>query len=105
MVDEVEGLPAAQLGRNIRDFGALPELLGMLNRHDTRQDALRVIGNLASDAVDVNARETKQMLYELRGFEQVIPHIWCAASLAPLAFSRTSVSLAPSRQDASRPHL
>ena len=81
MVDEVEGVHAAQLGRNIRDFGALPELLDMLGRDDTRQDALRVIGNLASDAVDLNARETKQMIYELRGFDRVLPLIWAEDEL------------------------
>lgn len=76
LVDEVEGHQAAELGRTIRDFGALPELLKMVDRRETRQDALRVIGNLASDAVDVDARETKRMIYELNGFQRVLPLIW-----------------------------
>ena len=37
MVDEVEGEKAAKLGRCIRDFGALPELLFMLHRPETTQ--------------------------------------------------------------------
>jgi len=76
LVDEVEGASAVQLGRTIRDFGALPELLNMLQWPLTRQPALRVIGNLASEAVDRNARLTKEMIYELKGFERILPLIW-----------------------------
>ncbi len=76
IVDNVEGGKAQAVGAAIRDFGAMQPLLEMLKREDTQQDALRVIGNLASEAVDARAEETKILLHELGGFDEVLPLIY-----------------------------
>ena len=75
IIDRSEGNRAAAVGEAIRDFGAAEPLLDLLDRPDTLQGALRVIGNLASDAVDAQAEETKHLLHELGGFRRVLPCI------------------------------
>lgn len=76
LVDRAEGETAEAVGKTIRDFGAMATLLDLLDRSQTQQDALRVIGNLASGAVDPQANETKALLHELGGFPRVLPLIY-----------------------------
>ena len=75
IVDRAEGVAAEAVGQSIRDFGAMEPLLELLERPETQQDALRVLGNLASNAVDVHAAETKRLLHELGAFPRVLPLI------------------------------
>ena len=46
----------------------------MLERGATQLYAVRVIGNLASQSVDANANETKDLLYERGAFPRVSVH-------------------------------
>ena len=52
LVDSAEGEVAQAVGAALRDFGAMEPLIELLDRPETQQDALRVIGNLSSNAVD-----------------------------------------------------
>lgn len=79
IIDEAEGERAQAVGAAIRDFGCLAPLIEMLSREETQQDALRVIGNLASEAVDARAEETKTLLRELNGFDAVLPLIFSSS--------------------------
>ena len=59
-------------------------LLDLLERPDTQQDALRVLGNLASNAVDSRAEETKRLLHDLGAFPRVLPLIHSQRDLIAL---------------------
>ena len=73
LVDSTEGLKAQAVGAAIRDFGGVQPLLDLLAHERTQQDALRVLGNLASNEVDAAAEETKALLHELGAFPRVLP--------------------------------
>jgi len=75
LIDEATAEEAQQLGVCVRDFGALDALLALLDRPSTEQDALRVIGNLASNAVDPNAADTKRLLFEMGAFDKILQRI------------------------------
>ena len=75
LIDDATAIQAQQLGECIRDYGALEALLNLLERPNTEQDALRVIGNLASNAVDPNAADTKRLLFELGAFDKILRRI------------------------------
>ena len=72
IVDRCEGDAAEAVGRAIRDFGAIDPLLLLLDEEQTQQDTLRVIGNLASNAVDRCADETKRLLHDFNAFPRVL---------------------------------
>ena len=77
MVDHAEGDTANAVGKAIRDFGAMSPLLDLLDQPGGGQEyALRVIGNLASNAVDSHAEETKRLLHDLGAFPRVLPLIY-----------------------------
>ena len=69
---DVQREAAVAVGQAVRDFGAIGPLLELLDRQETQQDALRVIGNLASNAVDKQADETKRLLHEFDAFPRVL---------------------------------
>jgi hypothetical protein len=78
IIDRAEGVEAAAVGQCIRDFGVMAPLLELLNGPATRQDALRVLGNLASNAVDPHAESTKQLLHELGAFPRIVQLLYIA---------------------------
>lgn len=75
LIDEATADDAKALGEYLRDREALTALLGLLEQSNTEQDALRIIGNLASNAVDPNAADTKRMLFELGAFDKILQRI------------------------------
>ena len=75
LIDDASPEDAKILGEFVRDYGALEALLVLLDRPASEQDALRVIGNLASNAVDPNAADTKRLLFELGAFERILRRI------------------------------
>ena len=75
LIDEATIDEAQQLGECVRNFGALEALLNLLERPQTEQDALRIIGNLASNAVDPNAADTKRLLFEMGAFDKILQRI------------------------------
>lgn len=80
LIDEATAEEAESLGACMRDFGALEALVMLLDRPCTEQDALRIIGNLASNAVDPHAATTKRLLFEMGVFEKVLERIWSTTS-------------------------
>ena len=76
LIDDATTDEAKQLGECVRDHGALEALLTLLERPSTEQDALRVLGNLASNAVDPNAADTKRMLFEMGAFDTILQRIY-----------------------------
>ena len=75
LVDRSQGLRAAAIGQAIRDSRALAVLVELVDVADTQIDALRVIGNLASEDVDAQADLTRRRLRELKLLERVLPKI------------------------------
>ena len=75
LIDDATAEEAKHLGEYVRDYGALEPLVALLERPTTEQDALRVIGNLASNAVDPNAADTKRLLFEMGAFDRILQRI------------------------------
>ena len=61
LIDESTANEAQALAASIRECGALRHLLQLVDHPSSESDALRVIGNLASNAVDPQAFETKRL--------------------------------------------
>ena len=76
LIDGANGDDAMRLAAFLRSSNSLELLVELLDRTATQQDALRILGNLASSAVDVNAAETKQLLDRLGAFPRVLPLIY-----------------------------
>ena len=87
IVDLHVGQSAAELGGKIREYGGIEVLLKILHRpstsqaqysHAAAQDALFVISSLASDTFEKDAKETKKLIHEMGGFQQLLRMIRCA---------------------------
>ena len=52
------------------------KLFDCLERKESTADALHAIGNLASDSVDPNAGETRELVREGGGYHKVLDKIW-----------------------------
>ena len=98
LIDEASGVQALELGARVRGGGTLEVLLALLDRPSTQQDALRVIGNLASNAVDQNAADTKRMLSDLGAFPRILRLIY-AQSLATVVYALGTVQNMCARRD------
>ena len=79
LIDGSTAAEAEAVGACVRECGALEPLLNLLDRPCTEQDALRIIGNLASNAVDPQAVETKRLLFELGAFPMVLRRIFSSS--------------------------
>ncbi|MDC0525560.1 hypothetical protein OAO87_01080 [bacterium] len=90
LIDQAEGAAAEAVGKAIRESGTMATLLRLVDRPQTQQDALRVIGNLASSAVDAHAEETKSLLHELGALPRVLPLIH-ASSPATVVYALGAV--------------
>ena len=82
LVDDAEGETANAIGNMVRDSGGFSPLLDLLDHPEEGQDyALRVIGNLASNAVDSHAEETRRLLHDLGAFPRVLPLIYSQSTV------------------------
>ena len=90
LIDHAVGEEAMRLASYLRGAGCLAPLLALLENHRTQQDALRILGNLASSAVDAQAAETKRLLDELGAFERILPLIY-AQSVTTVVYALGSV--------------
>ena len=103
IVDQAEGVTAAAVGKAIRDFGAFERLLELLERPETVTEALRVIGNLASNAVDPSADETKRLLHEMGAFPRILrKRGWFGVHTSLAIFSTCAGAHAQIQQTAAR---
>ena len=80
LVDRSSGTEAERLAACIRDTGSLRPLVELVRHPTMHQDALRILGNLASSAVDPNAAETKRLLRNLDAFAIILPLIYSHSS-------------------------
>ena len=90
LIDRVIGDEAERLASYLRENGCLAPLLTQLENPRAQQDALRIIGNLASSAVDAQAAETKRLLDELGAFQRILPLIY-AQSVTTVVYALGSV--------------
>lgn len=76
VVDLAEGEWATVLGEWARTTGALEAILELISQDapHVHVPAMRILGNLSSDAVDARSRETKERVRELQGFPRLLPH-------------------------------
>ena len=61
------GNDGSTVGRAVRETGALPDLRDALSNMETRENALLVLSNLVSDAVDAGSKSTKNSLMRCEG--------------------------------------
>ena len=78
LLDQSSQIEARTVCARVCDSGNLKRVLGLLRiaDSDATRHALRLVGNMASDAVDAHAPITKRRLLELGAFELVVPHLW-----------------------------
>jgi len=78
-LDTAEGASASAIGSLVRTSGALRIVLQLVSHPDRKIHcmALYVLGNLSSDAVYPQSWRTKASVKELKGFERVLPYVWC----------------------------
>ena len=76
VVDVAEGELATVLGEWARTSGALEAVLVLISHAESHVHvpAMRILGNLSSDAVDAYSRETKERVRQLDGFPRLLPH-------------------------------
>ena len=80
IVDTSFGDEASELCEYLRQQGVVRALTELLGRAEPslHQPALRLVGNLASEAVDPRAALTKAEFKELGGFEKLLPYLFAA---------------------------
>ena len=83
IVDSAFGDEAIAVCRFLRERGGIENLISLVEHSDEwlYQTSLLVIGNLATDAVDPFAEETKKKLKSIGGFEKLLPHLYSQNAL------------------------
>ena len=78
IIDSAFGDEAAYVCQFLRDNDGINNLLAMVENPDEwlHQTSLLVIGNVATEALDPNAAETKRKIKEVGGFEKMLPHLY-----------------------------
>ncbi len=78
LIDAAEGDWASALGRYARSAGIVADLVELVGHDDAEicAIALRVLGNLCSDAVDPQSGATKEVVREHNGFPRLLPHCY-----------------------------
>ena len=80
IIDTIYDSEAVSPCRLLREQGVTAVIVELLGQQDAavHQPALRLIGNLASEAVDTNAMQTKLEFRKLGGFDLLLPHLFSA---------------------------
>jgi len=65
-----------RLGHELRESKAVPKLLALLQHNSAREDVIFVIANLASDSIDPEAGQTRQMLHAHGAIKKVLPSLY-----------------------------
>ena len=78
LIDAAEGERASALGRHVRSAGIVADLVELVGHDDAEICALaiRVLGNLCSDAVDPQSSVTKEVVRKHNGFPRLLPHCY-----------------------------
>ena len=78
LIDAAEGERASALGRHVRSAGIVADLVELVGHDDAEICALaiRVLGNLCSDAVDPQSSATKEVVRKHNGFPRLLPHCY-----------------------------
>ena len=76
LIDAAEGEWATALGSFVRSAGIVSDLVDLIDHDDAEIYALamRVLGNLCSDAVDPQSSATKEVVRTYNGFSRLLPH-------------------------------
>ena len=76
LIDAAEGEWATALGSFVRSAGIVSDLVDLIDHDDAEIYALamRVLGNLCSDAVDPHSSATKEVVRTYNGFSRLLPH-------------------------------
>ena len=78
LIDAAEGEWASALGSYVRSAGIIGDLVDLIDHDDAEICALaiRVLGNLCSDAVDPQSSITKEVVRKHNGFPRLLPHCY-----------------------------
>ena len=78
LIDAAEGEWASALGSFVRSAGIVADLVELVGHDDAEICALaiRVLGNLCSDAVDPQSSVTKEVVRKHNGFPRLLPHCY-----------------------------
>ena len=78
LIDAAEGEWATALGSFVRSAGIVSDLVDLIDHDDAEIYALamRVLGNLCSDAVDPHSSATKEVVRTYNGFSRLLPHCY-----------------------------
>ena len=78
LIDAAEGEWATALGSFVRSAGIVSDLVDLIDHDDAEIYALamRVLGNLCSDAVDPQSSATKEVVRTYNGFSRLLPHCY-----------------------------
>ena len=78
LIDAAEGEWASALGSFVRSAGIVADLVDLIDHEDAEICALaiRVLGNLCSDAVDPQSSATKEVVRKHNGFARLLPHCY-----------------------------
>eukprot|EP00900_Chrysochromulina_parva_P005507 jgi/Chrpa1/14958/Chrysochromulina_OHIO_Genome00024020-RA len=79
LVDLIDGLPTAELlsvCAELRESGACAMLVKLLAVPALHEDALLVLSNIAADAVDVHAKQTRELLKREDVMNSIFPYLW-----------------------------
>ena len=68
------------ISKRVRQTKSMPLVVGCLSRQDTALCALHVLGKLAAaEEIGPEGTRSRELIRELRGFEQVLPFLWASA--------------------------
>ena len=79
LVDLIDGLPTAELlsvCAELRESGACAILVKLLAIPALHEDALLVLSNIAADAVDTHAKQTRELLKREDVMNSIFPYLW-----------------------------
>ena len=78
LIDAAEGEWASALGSFVRSAGTVADLVDLIDHEDAEICALaiRVLGNLCSDAVDPQSSATKEVVRKHNGFPRLLSHCY-----------------------------
>ena len=79
LVDLIDGLPTAELlsvCAELRESGTCAMLVKLLAVPALHEDALLVLSNIAADAVDVHAKQTRELLKREDVMNSIFPYLW-----------------------------